>query len=282
MARLVEWPTANWFNQVTEPLGTSEPPRLLNPGCGSHYHPAWINLDVRAGRGVQAHDLYQPLPFKDNLFDAVYHSHLLEHLSKRYAPLFMQECYRVLKPGGIVRVAVPDLEAIAHNYLSYLDELQEIQDALQFDGFTGDETQFDFEDEYDWATIELLDQMTRHRPGGEMFNYWQRVPQRATEFIEYRIGKVPRPSKPYLPDGEPLAEETDAERVGRFRLSGEAHLWMYDSFSLGRVLRNAGFQDVKQCHADESSIPCFNSYLLDINPDGSVRKPDSLFMEGRK
>lgn len=257
--------------------------RLLNLGCGSHYHPAWINLDVRAGRGVQAHDMYQPLLFKDDLFDAVYHSHLLEHLPKRYASLFMRGCYRVLKPGGIIRVAVPDLEAIAWSYLSYLEELQNIE-ISQFDGFAWAGTEFvDFEDEYDWAVIELLDQMTRHLPGGEMFNYWQRqLPLPVKQFVKERIGALPAPSTGYLPDGVPLVEETDAEQVGRFRLSGEAHLWMYDSFSLGRLLRNAGFQDVKQCQADESSIPRFNSYLLDINPDGRVRKPDSLFMEGLK
>lgn len=249
--------------------------RLLNLGCGSHYHPLWINLDVRERRGlVQAHDVYQPIPFKDNLFDAVYHSHLLEHLSKRYAPLFIQECYRVLKPEGIVRVVVPDLESAVRSYLAKLDSAWFMPDASPVCQYC--------EALYDWTVIELLDQMTRHRPGGEMFNYWQQVPRHTTMFVESRIGEIPCPSEPYLPDGKPLTEEKDAERVGRFRLSGEVHLWMYDSYSLGRLLRNAGFQDVKRCHADESGIPRFNSYLLDINPDGSVRKPDSLFVEGRK
>lgn len=248
--------------------------RLLNLGCGGRHHPAWINLDAHPQRGVQAHDMYQLLPFKDNLFDAVYHSHVLEHLTKRYAPLFIQECYRVLKPRGIVRVVVPDLEAIVRSYLAKLDSAWFMQDASPLCQYC--------EALYDWTVIELLDQMTRHLPGGEMFNYWQQSPLLASQFVRKRIGTVPSPSTRYLPGGEPLVEERDAERVGRFRLSGEVHLWMYDSFSLGRLLRNAGFQDVKRCHADESDIPHFNSYLLDINPDGSVRKPDSLFMEGRK
>jgi len=175
----------------------------------------------------------------------------------------------VLKPGGIVRVAVPDLEAIVHSYLRALQRIRRLVSC-------------DTKNKYDWTVIELLDQMTRHRPGGEMFNYWQQCTPLIKRFVEERIGAVPPPSTKYLPDGHPLAEENDAEQVGHFRLSGEAHLWMYDSNSLGRLLRNAGFQDVRERGADWSDIPRFNSYLLDINPDGSVRKPDSLFMEGRK
>jgi hypothetical protein len=57
---------------------------------------------------------------------------------------------------------------------------------------------------------------------------------------------------------------------------------MYDRYSLGKLLKQAGFREVRVFRADESMIANFNSYLLDIEPDGSVRKPDSLFMEGRK
>jgi hypothetical protein len=57
---------------------------------------------------------------------------------------------------------------------------------------------------------------------------------------------------------------------------------MYDRYSLRLLLENAGFKHASVCGADESHIPNFNSYLLDIEADGSVRKPDSLFMEGQK
>jgi hypothetical protein len=48
-----------------------------------------------------------------------------------------------------------------------------------------------------------------------------------------------------------------------------------------RRLEQTGFVDVRVCRADESRIPDFNSYSLDV-VEGKVRKPDSLFMEGIK
>ena len=61
-------------------------------------------------------------PFQTKLLTSVYHSHLLEHLPREAALPFSQECYRVLKRGGIIRVAVPDLERIARLYLQTLDK----------------------------------------------------------------------------------------------------------------------------------------------------------------
>lgn len=247
--------------------------KLLNLGCGSHFHQAWVNINLHStGPGVITHDLYNPLPFNDGEFDAVYHSDVLEHLNKRFVPIFIGECRRVLKPGGILRVATPDLEAICRLYLAILEE------AL------GGKAE-----RYEWVIVELLDQMTRHRPGGEMLNYWKRKPIPAYDFVIKRVGSEAARAiesmrnKIANPDPGPiLPEERDPLTVGRFRLSGECHLWMYDRYSLGKLLRNAGFKDVRQCGADESSIPDFNSYLLDIEADGRIRKPDSFYMEGRK
>jgi hypothetical protein len=72
-----------------------------------------------------------------------------------------------------------------------------------------------------------------------------------------------------------------AFREGLFRESGEIHRWMYDRFSLERLLTQAGFVDVKVCRADMSAIPDFNSYDLDTQCE-IVRKPDSLYMEAVK
>jgi len=57
---------------------------------------------------------------------------------------------------------------------------------------------------------------------------------------------------------------------------------MYDRFSLSRLLQITGFKNIKVCRAEESNIPEFNSYFLDIEQNGQVRKPDSLFMEAEK
>jgi SAM-dependent methyltransferase len=59
---------------------------------------------------ILVHDLARGIPFPDQSIDAVYHSHTLEHLDRATAKRFLSEVLRVLKPGGIHRIVVPDLE----------------------------------------------------------------------------------------------------------------------------------------------------------------------------
>jgi predicted SAM-dependent methyltransferase len=85
--------------------------RCLNLGCGSRFHPTWTNLDaISSNAAVRACDLNKGIPFPDNSFQVVYHSHVLEHFPKDKAFELMQECRRVLETGGVIRVAVPALE----------------------------------------------------------------------------------------------------------------------------------------------------------------------------
>ena len=72
-----------------------------------------------------------------------------------------------------------------------------------------------------------------------------------------------------------------ALREGLFRRSGEVHQWMYDRFSMKRALDQIGFVGVRTCVADESEIPGFAQYGLET-ANGRARKPDSLYIEGRK
>lgn len=55
------------------------------------------------------HDLSHSIPLKDQTADFIYSSHFLEHLFKQDAVRLLKECHRALKPGGIIRVCVPDL-----------------------------------------------------------------------------------------------------------------------------------------------------------------------------
>lgn len=99
--------------------------RLLNIGCGALVHPEWINLDVTSSLpGVIRHDIRKGLPFEDASIDACYSSHMVEHLRREDAVRLLTECRRVLKPGGVVRIVVPDLEAIT---LGYLDALRRVR-----------------------------------------------------------------------------------------------------------------------------------------------------------
>jgi SAM-dependent methyltransferase len=74
---------------------------------------------------IVVHNLASGIPFSDNSVDAVYHSHILEHLDPNIAESFLREVFRVLKPNGIIRIVVPDLERICQDYLSHLNTCDE-------------------------------------------------------------------------------------------------------------------------------------------------------------
>jgi SAM-dependent methyltransferase len=221
------------------------------------------------------HDLSQKLPFGNEYFDGVYCSHVIEHLPKGSVQMFFRECHRVLLPGGVLRTVIPDLERIARIYLEMLDGALRGESEAQ--------------KKYEWIVIEMLDQLVRNQSGGEMLKYWRQNPMPAEHFVIERTGsevlnllKIVRgassdPGTTADPEGP-----ADPEKIGAFRLSGEIHQWMYDRYSLRGLLEESGFEAIKQCKADESAIPDFNSYLLDIEKGGSIRKPDSLFMEAVK
>jgi predicted SAM-dependent methyltransferase len=63
-------------------------------------------------------NLNKPWKYKDNSLDVVYASHLFEHLTLRSADLFLKESYRCLKPGGTLRIVVPDLYKICKRYIN--------------------------------------------------------------------------------------------------------------------------------------------------------------------
>lgn len=263
-----------------EPAINSQPgkPLMLNLGCGKCYDTAdWVNIDfITAGNEVISHDLRKALPVSSDICDVVYSSHVLEHFSRSEARAFLKECNRVLRPGGVLRIVVPDLEMIARLYLKYLDGAA-----------TGDT---EAAARHEWMTIELLDQLTRERSGGEVLRYWQRKPIPAMDFVIERTGEELKrfiSATKGIKKSSTIPSTADVDQVAeakflKFRATGENHKWMYDRVSLAALLERTGFTKVRQCNAGESAIKSFADYHLDTNPDGSIRKPDSLFVEATK
>jgi predicted SAM-dependent methyltransferase len=99
----------------------------LHLGCGGVRKEGWVNVDLLGDPVDVAWDLSKPLPFDDGSVDAVFHEHLLEHLPLQSGIGFSKECFRVVRPGGIVRVGVPDAGRLLASYLDpsddYLDRL---------------------------------------------------------------------------------------------------------------------------------------------------------------
>ena len=268
---------------------------MLNVGCGRRFHADWVNVDLMpVNESVQPCDISKGLPFDDNQFDAVYHSHVLEHFEQDAGRSLLRECLRVLKPGGVVRVVVPDLEQIASLYL------QKHQQAWDGNGNPVD---------YQWMKLELLDQLVRSRSGGEMGRFIVEDSIEDKAFAKQRIGdefnlcnhqdqsiEEPNSLLTRLGDDWSNFKNKMARRcvrwlLGRpaeaalkealFRQQGEIHRWMYDRFSLRELFELSGFVDFQVKRADESQIDGFVDFQLD-SFEGEVRKPDSIFVEATK
>lgn len=244
----------------------------LNLGCGRYFSSSheWINIDIAP---VDINHIYQyhlllGIPFADNSFNGVYHSHILEHFPREQVLPFLRECLRVLRPGGILRIAVPDLENILRNYLAVLDAARREETGAL--------------DRLLWMQTELCDRMTRQHSGGLMISAWQRADENLTAFIRSRVGSeldcIPRNSQPSplsLPE-QPLALPI----LNRdFLLSGERHQWMYDNVSLTALLKDAGFVNIKTCSCNTTN---FGGFQPDCSEQGTPRKPDSFYIEAQK
>ena len=88
----------------------------LHLGAGTRRIPGFINIDVEPGAELQL-DLTQPLPWPDGSVHGIYSEHFIEHIAQADAIGLLRECRRVLVPGGLIRIATPDLREMVLDYL---------------------------------------------------------------------------------------------------------------------------------------------------------------------
>jgi predicted SAM-dependent methyltransferase len=89
----------------------------LHLGSAALVKEGWVNIDFVGHRADLAWNLLRPLPFSSASAEAVFHEHVLEHFSARDGLWLLEECFRVLRPGGVMRVGVPDAGAYAKSYI---------------------------------------------------------------------------------------------------------------------------------------------------------------------
>jgi len=241
---------------------------LLNVGCGTRTHCEWNNIDRSPYARLVHHmslarflrrvgilspkryenlrftdlqiicwDVRQGLPFDDNAFDAVYHSHFLGHIDRVQVPYIMSECHRVLKNGGTIRIVVPDLEQLVRRYCDATAALR-----LGERGAAED---------YEETVFDIFELMVRRAPEGTS-------------------------------EQPPLVRMLERVVRGDTMDQGEARRWHYDEYSLSRLLQEAGFGEIQRVDAVTSRIEGWARFALDINEDGTVYKPCSLYMEAVK
>jgi Methyltransferase domain len=130
-------------------MEVSKNPRRLNIGCGATPTPGWVNYDnsisirlagwpiltsllgrlgllsqqqkqfisIVKQKKVRYANAVKRIPEPDHSVEVLYTCHMLEHLDRREAALFLEEARRVLVQNGIIRIAVPDLRYHINNYL---------------------------------------------------------------------------------------------------------------------------------------------------------------------
>jgi predicted SAM-dependent methyltransferase len=266
----------------------------------------WTNLkfDVLPnpqGRPIRHYDIRKPLPFLDNTFDAVYALRIIEHLTPEEAKRFVAEVYRILQPGGIFRVSTPDLESAVRAYLKRLEECSQ------------QPTEHNIV-KYDWAVLELLDQMARDKSGGLMTEAVKGMHYDA-DYAHERYGDVfdefyrppssehPQPRKTML---ERISSQSLRELPRAFfwkvsdlvyrclqswksrqlggdpRKTKESNLWTYDRLSLRLLLEERGFRKPLVKSYAESDIIGWERYNLDRSNYGDHAIEPSLYLEASK
>jgi len=262
----------------------------------------WTNLKFSVlpqteDSAIRHYDIRQPLPFPEDTFDSVYALHIIEHLTPEEGGEFVAEVFRVLRPGGIFRLSTPDLEGTVRAYLERLEECAQQPTKRTIV-------------RYDWAVLELLDQMLRDRSGGRMremvkqgyydaeysrerygdvFEEFYRRPAPGSDepVRKSLLGRVSSKSPAELlraiggrifgwfPRGKSAPVDDDPRKMR------ESNLWTYDQFSLRLLLEGQGFKKFSVKSYADSDIVGWERYQFDRSNHGDHPIEPSVYAEAR-
>ena len=261
------------------------------------YQEEWTNikfsvLPFPSTKYVLSCDIRRPLPYLDSTFDAVYTNHVLEHLTPAEGLFFVSELFRVLKPGCICRVVVPDLERNCREYLKCLDDYSSNP--------SGENIQ-----KHHWAVLDLIDQMIRDKSGGLMLPLLKKGDFDAQQ-IKRTSGDVFDQFLPAAPGTDNPADRASGKqgflkklfsstprqtiftlwRIFKLSLyrndprkTREANKWMYDRVSLRLLLEKQNFEHFSIKNFNESSIENWQRYNFDKSVKGDYALEPSLYVE---
>jgi predicted SAM-dependent methyltransferase len=88
----------------------------LHLGCGPRYIPGFVHVDLQPAPHVDIVGPVERLPMRDRSVSLIYASHVLEHFGRHAYQTVLGEWFRVLAPGGTLRLSVPDFAACAAIY----------------------------------------------------------------------------------------------------------------------------------------------------------------------
>jgi predicted SAM-dependent methyltransferase len=266
--------------------------KFLNLACGDHFvnSPEWVNCDFAPqSKIVKQVNLLRKFPFKAESFDLVYCSHYVEHIELSNIQGFVNECARVLKKRGIIRLALPDFENIAREYVKNKD-----MNKNEFASFN---------------IVEMIDQCVRVKSGGTLSDWYSRAKNDdlLRDYISARTGQE---FKSNLKSQTKLIVRLKRVTLKKLMLkiqlhiyfflisffpswfknnhisraaTGEKHCWVHDFDSVKFFLDKAGFDEITRVSAFLTLEKEFPLYPLDINSMNQARKgAESMYIEARK
>jgi predicted SAM-dependent methyltransferase len=108
---------AGKWNDATKVYLATHQVKKLEIGARAASLPGWLSTDLDPdSESTVFLDATKPFPFDSETFDYIYSEHMIEHLPWLDGQTMLRECHRVLKTGGVMRLATPDLEVILGLY----------------------------------------------------------------------------------------------------------------------------------------------------------------------
>jgi len=115
-----------WYQDLNNNLNSQVEKVKLNIGSFTVMSKDnWVNADIldlssyagQNGYKFKQFDATKGIPYKNNEVDLIITSHFMEHITRQEGTQFLKECFRVMKPNGIIRIAVPNMKLITQYYL---------------------------------------------------------------------------------------------------------------------------------------------------------------------
>lgn len=112
--------------------------KKLHLGCGNNYLDSWINTDFRPNAKRIFLDITKRFTFSDNTFDYLFTEHVIEHVPYQAGKNLIQESFRILKPGGTLRIVTPDVNFLIGLYQDQEKQIHKDYTKWNADLFVGD------------------------------------------------------------------------------------------------------------------------------------------------